>query len=164
MVWCWNEKNPAKSFKLVKKPGPIAAQPFTPDTVPIELQAKARKIPGWKQDSLGLVGKLQPSPVKSDEPVETVTLIPMGAARLRISSFPVIGKGKAAREWAVAQADSPVSASHCFENDTVDALADGQEPKSSNDQSIPRFTWWDHRGTSEWVAAGFRQAQESFRG
>jgi hypothetical protein len=24
-------------------------------------------------------------------------------------------------------------------------------PKSSDDPSIPRFTWWDHRGTGEWV-------------
>ena len=37
---------------------------------------------------------------KSDAPAETVTLIPMGAARLRISAFPAIGTGKNAREWA----------------------------------------------------------------
>ena len=30
-----------------------------------------------------------------------------------------------------------------------------QQPKSSNDQSIPRFTWWDHRGTAEWVEYNF---------
>ena len=48
---------------------------------------------------VGLVGKLQPSPVKSDQPVETVTLIPMGAARLRLTAFPVIGKGNDAHQW-----------------------------------------------------------------
>ncbi|HZR17118.1 MAG TPA: beta-L-arabinofuranosidase domain-containing protein [Verrucomicrobiae bacterium] len=85
--------NPAKSFKVIHHSGPLPAQPFTPATAPIELRARARKIAGWKLDSFGMVGKLQPSPVKSDEPVETVTLIPMGAARLRISSFPVIGSG-----------------------------------------------------------------------
>jgi hypothetical protein len=58
----------------------------------MELRVRAKKIAAWKQDSLGLVGKLQPSPVKSGEPIETVTLIPMGAARLRISAFPVIGE------------------------------------------------------------------------
>ena len=92
-------KNPAKSFKVVKKPGPLAAQPFTPETAPFELRAKAKKIPAWKTDALGLVAKLQPSPVKSDEPTETVTLIPMGAARLRITTFPVIGKSKEAHQW-----------------------------------------------------------------
>ena len=45
----------------------------------------------------------------------------------------------------------PVSASHCNPSDTLEALIDGREPKNSNDQSIPRFTWWDHRGSAEWV-------------
>jgi hypothetical protein len=81
-----NEKQPAKAFKVVRKKGPIASQPFTPENAPIELEAKARKI-------------LQPSPVASDEPVETITLIPMGCARLRISAFPVIGEGPEAHPW-----------------------------------------------------------------
>ena len=32
---------------------------------------------------------------------------------------------------------------------------DGREPANSGDGTIPRFTWWDHRGTSEWVEWGF---------
>jgi len=92
-------KNPARSFKVVNKSGPSSAQPFIPEAAPIELRAKAKKIPAWKQDPLGLVGTLQPSPVTSDQPTESVTLIPMGAARLRITAFPVIGNGKDAREW-----------------------------------------------------------------
>ena len=95
-----DEKKPAKSFKVVKRDGGLLpAQPFTPATAPIELRVKAKRLPAWKQDALGLVGKLQPSPVKSAQPAETVTLIPMGAARLRISTFPVIGEGKDAQEW-----------------------------------------------------------------
>ena len=50
-------------------------------------------------DSLNLVGLLQSSPVKSDQLEEEITLIPMGAARLRISSFPVIGEETDAVEW-----------------------------------------------------------------
>ena len=98
-----DETTPDASFKLVKKPGPLAANPFTLETAPIELRAKARKIPQWRQDARGVVGKLQPSPVKSDEPVETVSLIPMGAARLRITTFPVIGHAPDARDWALTQ-------------------------------------------------------------
>ena len=90
----------------------------------------------------------------SDQPVETVTLIPMGAARLRISAFPVIGNGSNAHEWALGKA-VPLSASHCNGSDTLEALTDGLEPKNSDDHSIPRFTWWDHRGTSEWVEQDF---------
>jgi hypothetical protein len=99
-----DQKNPAKSFKVVKRDGgPLPAQPFTPAIAPIELRVKAKRILAWKQDALGLVGKLQPSPVKSDQPTETVTLIPMGAARLRISTFPVIGEGKDTYEWKAGE-------------------------------------------------------------
>jgi uncharacterized protein len=48
-----------------------------------------------------------------------------------------------------------VSASHCWANDTVSALVDNNLPSSSGDESLPRMTWWDHRGTSEWVAYRF---------
>jgi len=148
------ERNPAASFRIARKSGPLAAQPWTPDTAPIELRAKARKIPAWKPDRTGLVGKLQSSPVKSSEPVETVTLIPMGAARLRISAFPVIGDDSRAQEWTEPKLP-PVSASHCHSGDSVEALCDGLEPKASNDHSIPRFTWWDHQGSQEWVQFDF---------
>ncbi len=50
------------------------------------------------------------------------------------------------------------TASHIFGPDTLDALGDGLEPASSGDGSIPRFTWWDHRGTSEWVQYDFSPA------
>ncbi|HTL18705.1 MAG TPA: beta-L-arabinofuranosidase domain-containing protein, partial [Patescibacteria group bacterium] len=154
-----DQPNPGKSIKIIRRKGALPAQPFTPEAAPVELRARAKKIPSWKQDWFGMVGKLQTSPVKSDEPVETVTLIPMGAARLRISSFPVIGTGSESHEWT-APKPLPVSASHCFESDTVEALVDGIEPKSSNDHSIPRFTWWDHRGSSEWVQYDFGKPRD----
>ena len=149
-----NLKNPEKSIQGQRNSLPFPANPFTPETSPVEYFAKARKIPAWQIDKLGLVGKLQPSPIKSDEPLETVALIPMGAARLRISSFPVIGHNSEARPWTAPSA-SPVSASHCFENDSVEAVMDGQLPASSHDHTIPRFTWWDHRGTTEWIQREF---------
>lgn len=49
------------------------------------------------------------------------------------------------------------SASHCWRADAVTALNDNVLPKSSIDQDVPRFTWWDHRGTTEWVAYEFRK-------
>ncbi len=94
-----DEKAPARTFEVVRSTGPLPAQPFTPETAPIEIKAKARKIPAWTLDANGLLNVLQPSPVRSDAPVETVTLIPMGAARLRITSFPVIGSGPGAHDW-----------------------------------------------------------------
>ena len=94
-----DEKNPVDSFTMSRRAGPLSDQPFTLDTAPMELKAKARRIPNWTLDANGLLNILQPSPIRSDEPVETVTLIPMGAARLRISAFPVIGNGPDARPW-----------------------------------------------------------------
>ncbi len=48
-------------------------------------------------------------------------------------------------------ARSRPSASYMNPSDTLAALNDQVEPKNSNDHSIPRFTWWDRKGTSEWV-------------
>ncbi len=41
--------------------------------------------------------------------------------------------------------------SDCNLGDQVEAMNDGLVPQNSNDHAIPRFTWWDHRGTAEWV-------------
>jgi hypothetical protein len=145
-----DEKDPAASFSVRPKSGPMAAQPFDWSVAPVELEAKAKKIPAWKLDYKGLVGTLHESPVKSDEPVETVTLIPMGCARVRIASFPVIGSGPAAYEWPEPP-PARHAASHCNESDSIDAVSDGILPKNSIDRSIPRFTWWPRRGSEEWI-------------
>jgi DUF1680 family protein len=62
-------------------------------------------------------------------------------------------RGLAVATSLAAQA-SP-SASHCFPSDSLAALNNQVEPKKSDDESIPRFTWWDHRGTTEWVQYDF---------
>jgi DUF1680 family protein len=147
-----DEAEPSRSFGVVKTSGPLADQPFDVDAAPIRLKAKARRIPQWKLDGT-IVGNLQPSPVQSKEPIEEVTLIPMGCARLRIASFPVIGNGPGAHEWK--EPPKAPAASHV--HDDPFALNDGVLPKSSNDPSIPRFTWWDHKGTKEWVQYDFEK-------
>jgi hypothetical protein len=52
-------------------------------------------------------------------------------------------------------ADATVSWSYKNAGDTGAALNDGLLPHDANDQSIPRFTWWSHQGTEEWVAYEF---------
>jgi len=151
----------AKNFTVKKLAWPEDNFPFTPEHCPIEIVAKAKPIPEWTLDRYGLCGALQQSPAYSAEPTQDVTLIPMGAARLRISAFPTASDSPDAHKWRAALpagAGKPkyhASASHCFANDTVDALCDGLEPQNSNDHDIPRMTWWDHRGTAEWVQYDF---------
>ncbi len=52
------------------------------------------------------------------------------------------------------------SASHCWQGDTLSALNDQVEPAASDDKQVPRFTWWDRRGTKEWVQYDFGQPQK----
>jgi hypothetical protein len=154
-------ENPGDSFEVVRKTWPGDEMPFTHAGVPIELKATAKRIPQWQLDEFGLVAELQDSPVRSDEPEEQVTLIPMGAARLRISAFPVIGDGPDAHRWqAPPEPAYRPSASHCWPGDTTRAVADGRWPTSSNDHGIPRMTWWPHKGGSEWIQAEFAEPRK----
>jgi Beta-L-arabinofuranosidase, GH127/Ricin-type beta-trefoil lectin domain-like len=68
--------------------GTLAANPFTHDGTPVQVTAPARRVAQWQDDGQHVVSPLQASPALSTAAVETVTLIPMGAARLRVSAFP----------------------------------------------------------------------------
>jgi hypothetical protein len=156
-----DEANPTAGIELTKASGPVADQPFTPETTPFRLTMKAKKIPNWDMDHNNLLRTLEPGPVRSSEPVETISLIPMGAARLRISSFPVISDGPGAHDWPAPVKASGLSAqakaSASFEHDSIEALNDGVIPSNSADESIPRLTFWDHKGTAEWVQYDFKK-------
>ncbi len=71
-----------------RKEWPFNNNPFTLTTVPLEFKAKGRLIPEWKVDEYGLCGVLPYEDARKAEAVDEITLIPMGAARLRIASFP----------------------------------------------------------------------------
>lgn len=96
-------KQPAASFKVVKLPWPKDDFPFTTESVPLHLIGKAKQIPEWTLDRYGLCAPLQASPAFSSQPTETVQLIPMGAARLRISAFPTVSTGPLANRWAASE-------------------------------------------------------------
>jgi hypothetical protein len=50
-----------------------------------------------------------------------------------------------------------IRASHLNPTDTLETINDGGVPMSSKDHNIRRMTWWDHRGTVEWLS--YRTAQ-----
>lgn len=91
---------------------------------------------------------------------ENITLIPYYAWAHR-------GAGEMqvwiARDAETAQAaplptvtsSAKVSSSHVWETDTPAALNDLVEPADSNDTGIPRFTWWPHKASREWVQYDF---------
>lgn len=82
-----DSQKPLKEWKVIHKEWPSDNMPFTLQSVPLEVQATGRQIPSWTLDETGLCGVL-PSENATKGKKEPVTLIPMGAARLRISAFP----------------------------------------------------------------------------
>lgn len=84
------DRQPEEWIEVIHKEWPKDNFPFTPENAPIGLKVKGKQIPSWKIDQYGLTDVLPLSPVKVSTQEEELELIPMGAARLRISAFPVI--------------------------------------------------------------------------
>jgi hypothetical protein len=61
--------------------------PFSAKNTPVKLEVKGRKLPQWRAVD-GVADPVPESPVTSDQPEETITLIPYAAAKLRITAFP----------------------------------------------------------------------------
>jgi hypothetical protein len=85
-----NEQPLENQFEIIKKPWPENDFPFTQEAVPFMLKAKGKIIPEWILDKNGLCDVLPQSPVTVTTKEQSIELIPMGAARLRIASFPVV--------------------------------------------------------------------------
>jgi hypothetical protein len=96
--WNYALLMPAK-FEVVPRDWPADNQPFAAEASPVQIRTQGRRVAEWTLDQHGLVREVQASPVRTTEPEETITLIPMGAARLRISAFPVVGSGPEAHTW-----------------------------------------------------------------
>jgi len=65
----------------------IGERPFAARQAPVRLRVKARRVDAWRAED-GAANPLPQSPVASDQPEETITLIPYAAAKLRITAFP----------------------------------------------------------------------------
>lgn len=75
-------------IRLTRKPWPADDFPFALQSVPLEFSALARRVPSWTIDETGLCGVLPDEDAAKAPVIDEVTLVPMGAARLRISAFP----------------------------------------------------------------------------
>ena len=65
----------------------IGMSPFSLKQTPVRLHVAARKLPAWEALD-GVAGPVPAGPVASDQAAERVTLVPYGAAKLRITAFP----------------------------------------------------------------------------
>jgi hypothetical protein len=76
---------PEKSIEVTE--AEIGPEPFARSHVPVRLSVKARKLDKWRAED-GVANPIPQSPVVSDRPEETISLIPYAAAKLRITAFP----------------------------------------------------------------------------
>lgn len=83
-----DDKNLPVDIQVTKKEYPTDDQPFTPENVPLSFTAIGRKIPSWKLDATGMTDVLPTKYETVETESQPITLIPMGAARLRIAAFP----------------------------------------------------------------------------
>jgi uncharacterized protein len=72
---------------IAVKESEVGEGPFTSRHAPVRLTVKARQVDQWRAED-GAADPLPQSPVASDQPEETITLIPYAAAKLRITAFP----------------------------------------------------------------------------
>jgi hypothetical protein len=80
-----DEAAPEKSIAVDEKP--VGEAPFSSRRAPVRLTVKGRKLDKWRAED-GAANALPESPVSSDEPEESIVLIPYAAAKLRITAFP----------------------------------------------------------------------------
>jgi hypothetical protein len=88
-------QNPSSSFQVHE--APLPRQPFNNSAPPVILEAKARRLPQWVIVNDSAAPPPQ-SPQTSKLADEAITLVPYGAARLRVTSFPVLGPDQPQRK------------------------------------------------------------------
>ncbi|MCK5157168.1 MAG: glycoside hydrolase family 127 protein [Spirochaetales bacterium] len=80
--------DPSSGIKVEEKEI-ISDQPWTVNEAPIELSIQAKKIPLWKLGEDNTVAEIPQNP-DTTKKEETITMIPLGCARLRMSCLPVV--------------------------------------------------------------------------
>ena len=68
---------------------PVGTIPFDVKNPPVLLEIKAKRDPQWVMEE-NSAGPLPGSPANLEAPLQTLTLVPYGAAKLRITAFPYL--------------------------------------------------------------------------
>ncbi len=83
-----DEDNLPVNFSVERKPYPDSEQPFTLEGTPLEFKAVGHQIASWHFDATGMTDFLPTRWARRAAETTSLTLVPMGAARLRIAAFP----------------------------------------------------------------------------
>jgi hypothetical protein len=140
--------------RLVVSQAPISERPFSAKPASLSLRVKGRKLPGWRPED-GAANPVPPSPVSSDQPEETIALIPYAAAKLRITAFPLITHSSSP---ASLTAKEQISAAPNKGGDVAGAGPEGvcfQTPVSKD-----CVRWQAYRGTTRqsFARSGYRKS------
>jgi hypothetical protein len=73
--------------EIAVEESPVGDAPFALNNSPVKLKVAARKLPTWLAVD-GVADVVPQSPLESKEEEEHITLVPYGAAKLRITAFP----------------------------------------------------------------------------
>ena len=68
---------------------PVGELPFSPEGAPVVATVHGKRLPEWKLEA-GSAADAPLSPLSSNEPLETLKLIPYGCTTLRVTEFPVL--------------------------------------------------------------------------
>lgn len=85
--WNYALQDDLEGMSVERLPWPENDYPFSHESVPLRVKARGARVEGWGQDATGLC-QILPDASARRGALEDITLIPMGAARLRISAFP----------------------------------------------------------------------------
>ena len=91
----WNyglavDEQAASGLKVEERP--VGAKPFAAMDAAVVIKAPAYQLDGWRSED-GVAQTLPQSPVTVKTPRELITLIPYGAAKLRVTAFPQVKLG-----------------------------------------------------------------------
>lgn len=81
--------NPEADLTVERRP--LVGGPFSPERTPLLVRARGRRLPDWGLER-GAAAPPPPSPVRSSEPLEALTLLPYGATGLRLGELPLLNR------------------------------------------------------------------------
>ena len=83
-----DEQMQPANITMERREWPADNFPFTPESVPFVFKTTGKKIPTWGMDATGMTSMLPSYFAERDQTSDAIELVPMGAARLRITAFP----------------------------------------------------------------------------